>query len=126
MTSQNYFVVCRMSPSSSPIYVRFLKLLAAQHIKNPCKDLDATELNLLHYVVLASAENQRVLVGDLLELKQYASQATLHAKMKQLIAKGFLVIESNNDDGRKKYVTPSKTASKYIGFMSDCLTKAAK
>jgi hypothetical protein len=42
------------------------------------------------------------------------------------VEQGFLVIESNNDDGRKKYVTPSKTASKYIGFMSDCLTKAAK
>ena len=109
-----------MSPSSSPIYVRFLKLLAAQQIKNPCKDLDATELNLLHYVVLASAENQRVLVGDLLELKQYASQATLHAKMKQLIAKGFLVIESNNDDGRKK--NTSLHLKPPLNILALCLT----
>jgi DNA-binding MarR family transcriptional regulator len=115
-----------MSLSTSPSYVRFLKTLAAQQSKNPCKDLDATELNLLHYVVLASTENEHVLVGDLLGLTQYASQATLHAKMKRLIAKGFLTIESNNDDGRKKYVAPSKAASKYISFMSDCLTRATK
>jgi DNA-binding MarR family transcriptional regulator len=115
-----------MTLSNSDSYVRFLKTLAVQQSKNPCKDLDATELNLLHYVVLASAESEHVLVGDLLGLTQYASQATLHAKMKQLIAKGFLTVESNNDDGRKKYIVPSKTASKYVGFMSDCLTKATK
>ena len=107
-------------------YVRFLKTLTAHHNKNPCKDLDPMELNLLHYVVLVSSENRLVLVGDLLELKQYASQATLHAKIKGLVAKGFLIIETSNDDGRKKYVTPSKAASKYIAFMSDCLTKAIK
>ena len=115
-----------MTLSNSDSYVRFLKILAVQQSKNPCKDLDATELNLLHYVVLASAENEHILVGDLLGLTQYASQATLHAKMKRLIAKGFLTIQSNNDDGRKKYITPSKSASKYIDFMSDCLSKAIK
>ena len=115
-----------MSFSYSNSYVRFLKTLTVQHSKNPCKDLDPTELNLLHYVVLVSAESEHVLVGDLLGLKQYASQATLHAKIKGLVAKGFLIIETSNDDGRKKYVTPSKAASKYIAFMSDCLTKAIK
>ena len=126
MTSQIYLLVCSMSFSYSHSYVRFLKTLTVHHSKNPCKDLDATELNLLHYVVLASAESERVLAGDLLRLTQFASQATLHAKIKGLVAKGFLIVETDNDDGRKKSVTPSKAAAKYIAFMSDCLSKTAK
>ena len=115
-----------MSPSNLPSYVRFLKTLGSQLAKNPCKDLDATEINLLNFVLVASGSNERILVGDLLRLSQYGSQATLHSKIKSLVTKGFLVLPSNSDDGRQKFVIPSKVAHKYSSFMSDCLTKATK
>ena len=109
----------------APSFVRFLKTLESQRTKNPCKDLDATEINLLHFVLVASEINERILVGDLLKLSHYGSQATLHAKVKGLVSKGFLILQSNSDDGRQKFVIPSKTAIKYSSFMSDCLSKSA-
>lgn len=115
-----------MSISNLPPYVRFLKILGSQQAKNPCKNLDSTEINLLHFVLAASGTNPHILVGDLLKLSQYGSQATLHAKIKSLVSAGFLILQSNNDDARKKFVIPSKMAHKYCGFMSDCLTKASK
>lgn len=115
-----------MPSANVPSYVRFLKTLTSLHAKNPCKDLDATEINLLHFVLVANGTKERILVGDLLRLSQYGSQATLHAKIKSLVSKGLFVLQSNSDDGRQKFVIPSKVAHKYSSFMSDCLAKAAK
>jgi DNA-binding MarR family transcriptional regulator len=110
-------------PKSS--YLRFLNLLDALDRMNPGKKLDSTEQELLNKVVVGFHAKQSLLVGDLISLSELGSQATLHGRLKNLSAMGYIKMVSN-DDGRKKEVLPSKIALKRYEEISKCLEKAAK
>ena len=92
---------------------------------NPGKKLDSTEESLLNKIVLASFANQAVLVGDLISLSNLGSQATLHGRLKNLSAMGYIKLAAN-EDGRKKQVLPTKAALKRYEEISKCLEKAVK
>lgn len=107
-------------------YLRFLNCLDGLDRMNPGKSLDATETQLLNYVLLAANKDEKTLVGDLIQLSQLGSQATLHGRIKNLVAMGYVKLTTDKEDGRKKFVEPTKLAKKYETFMSDCLAKAVK
>ena len=109
-------------PSS---YLRFLNLIDALDRINPGKKLDAIEKSLLDRIVTAAHAKQAILVGDLISLSELGSQATLHGRLKNLSAMGYIKMGSN-DDGRKKAVLPTKLALKRYEEISKCLEKAAK
>ena len=92
---------------------------------NPGRKLDATEENLLNKIVLSAYQEQIVLVGDLISLAELGSQATLHGRLKNLRAMGFIEMVAN-EDGRKKHVVPTKLAMKRFEEMSRCLEKAVR
>ena len=92
---------------------------------NPGKKLDSIEESLLNKIVLASVAKQSVLVGDLISLSDLGSQATLHGRVKNLSAMGYIKMAAN-EDGRKKQVLPTKMALKRYEDISKCLEKAAK
>ena len=92
---------------------------------NPGKKLDSIEESLLNKIVLASVAKQSVLVGDLISLSDLGSQATLHGRVKNLNAMGYIKM-ATNEDGRKKQVLPTKMALKRYEDISKCLEKAAK
>ena len=106
-------------------YLRFLNLLDAIDRINPGKKLDSIEESLLNKIVLASVAKQSVLVGDLISLSDLGSQATLHGRVKNLSAMGYIKMAAN-EDGRKKQVLPTKIALKRYEDISKCLEKAAK
>ena len=106
-------------------YLRFLNLLDAINRINPGKKLDFIEESLLNKIVLASVAKQSVLVGDLISLSDLGSQATLHGRVKNLSAMGYIKMAAN-EDGRKKQVLPTKMALKRYEDISKCLEKAAK
>ena len=72
-----------------------------------------------------SNAKQSILVGDLISLEELGSQATLHGRLKNLSAMGYINMISN-EDGRKKEVVPSKAALKRYEALSKCLEKAVK
>jgi hypothetical protein len=109
-------------PSS---YLRFLNLIDALDRINPGKKLDAIEKSLLDRIVSATYAKQALLVGDLISLSELGSQATLHGRLKNLSAMGYIKMVSN-DDGRKKEVLPTKSAIKRYEDISKCLEKALK
>ena len=92
---------------------------------NPGKKLDFIEESLLNKIVLCSQANQSILVGDLISLAELGSQATLHGRLKNLNAMGFIKMAAN-EDGRKKEVIPTKLALKRYEELSKCLEKAVK
>ena len=92
---------------------------------NPGKKLDSIEESLLNKIILASVAKQSVLVGDLISLSHLGSQATLHGRVKNLSAMGYIKM-ATNEDGRKKEVLPTKIALKRYEDISKCLEKAAK
>ena len=68
---------------------------------------------------------QSILVGDLISLAKLGSQATLHGRLKNLSAMGYIKMVAN-EDGRKKEVGPTKIAIKRYEELSKCLEKAVK
>jgi len=113
-------------PSTKPSsYLRFLNLIDVLDRINPGKKLDNIEERLLDKIVLCSQAKQSILVGDLISLDTLGSQATLHGRLKNLSAMGYIKMASN-EDGRKKEVLPTKMALKRYEEISKCLERAAK
>jgi DNA-binding MarR family transcriptional regulator len=112
-----------MIKSSS--YIRFLNLLDAVDRMNPGKKLDYVEESLLDTIMLSFNAKQSILVGDLISLTKLGSQATLHGRLKNLSAMGYIKMVVN-EDGRKKEVGPTKIAIKRYEELSKCLEKAIK
>ena len=112
------------TPKTSP-YIKFLNLIDALERINPGKKLDCIEESLLDKVVTCAHAKQAVLVGDLISIADLGSQATLHGRLKNLSAMGYIKMAANAD-GRKKEVLPTKMALKRYEEISKCLEKAAK
>ncbi len=114
-----------MTATKSSCYIRFLNLIDALDRMNPGKKLDSIEESLLDKIVLCANAKQSILVGDLISLSELGSQATLHGRLKNLSAMGYVKM-ATNEDGRKKEVVPTKAALKRYEEISKCLEKAAK
>ena len=114
-----------MATSKSPSYIRFLNLIDALDRMSPGKKLDYIEESLLDRIVASAHSEKSVLVGDLISLAELGSQATLHGRLKNLSAMGYIKMASNTD-GRKKEVLPTKLALKRYEEISKCLEKAVK
>ena len=110
----------------STSYIRFLNLMDALDRMNPGRSLDDVERDLLQHILRSAEAGQRVLVGDLILLNQYGSQATLQGRVKNLTALGYLKLVPDKKDGRRKLVIPTTMAIKYSEFMSKCLEDAVK
>ena len=114
-----------MPTTKSSPYLRFLNLIDALDRMNPGKQLDNIEEDLLDKIIVCAHEKESVLVGDLISLADLGSQATLHGRLKNLSAMGYIKMASNTD-GRKKEVVPTKLAIKRYEEISKCLEKALK
>ena len=111
--------------SHNPAYIRFLNYLEAIE-RVDVKRLNAIEEQLLDYIALAYVQERELLVGDLIALSQFGSQATLHGRLKNLVAMGYVRLVENKTDGRKKQVIPTSKADKRYEKLSSYLEKAAK
>lgn len=114
-----------ISKSKNPAYIRFLNLIDVLDRINPGKKLDSTEESLLNKIVLSAHQDQIILVGDLISLDDLGSQATLHGRLKNLRAMGYIEM-AVDEDGRKKHVMPTKLAMKRYEELSKCLEKAVR
>lgn len=99
-------------------YVRFLNCLDAIDRINPGKKLDFTEEQLLNRVILAWDRQQTILVGDLLTAHELGSQATLHGRIKNLQAMGYIKLSIDKGDARKKHIIPTKLALSHYEKLS--------
>jgi len=107
-------------------YARFLNLMESLDHVSPSKKLDAIEEQILNYTYLASVNGEKLLVGDIILLVQFGSQATLHGRLKSLVGKGYIQLLGDKGDGRRKSVQITAKAEKHYQQLSDCLTKALR
>ena len=114
-----------MSSTKPSPYIKFLNLIDALDRINPGKKLDCIEESLLDKIISCAHAKQAILVGDLISISDLGSQATLHGRLKNLSALGYIKMAANTD-GRKKQVMPTKLALKRYDEMSRCLEKAVK
>ena len=107
-------------------YIRFLNLIDALDRINPGRSLDNIEIQMLEHIIQQQARNHKLLVGDMIAMSHLGSQATLHGRLKNLVAMGYIKLVEDKNDARRKTVAPTKLAIKYVQSMSDCLEKSLK
>ncbi|QWD96231.1 MarR family winged helix-turn-helix transcriptional regulator [Polynucleobacter sp. MG-6-Vaara-E2] len=107
-------------------YIRFINFLDSIDRINPGKKLDSTEEQLLNQVTLAATQGKELLVGDLISLSELGSQATLHGRIKNLVGMGYVKLNEDKADGRKKFVKPTAKALKHYERLSACLEEALR
>jgi DNA-binding MarR family transcriptional regulator len=115
-----------MKAIKSSAYIRFLNTIDSLDRINPTKKLDSTEEQLLNKITLAATQGHNLLVGDLISLSELGSQATLHGRIKNLVVMGYVKLNEDKSDGRKKSVAPTAKALKHYDNLSACLEKALK
>ncbi|MBU3617853.1 hypothetical protein [Polynucleobacter sp. JS-Fieb-80-E5] len=103
-------------------FARFLDNVASLPTISPAIRLDLLEEQLLNYILLASFRGGALLVGDIISLKQFGSQATLHGRIKNLVRKGYIRLLDDGLDRRRKLVHLTTKAENYYEQLSKCLT----
>lgn len=123
------FVVCsyKMSEMSMKnLYARFLNLSKALQ-ENSYPDLDVDLCALLESVFLHTSQTQSFYtVSDLIARSDLSSPATLHSRLKKLIAMQYLELVSDRQDGRIKYVTLSSRGRQYFEHLDQSLRKSLR
>ncbi len=105
-------------------YARFLNALDSIDRISPSKKLDSIEEQLLNHIYLALVSGKKLLVGDVILLDQFGSQATLHGRLKNLVNKDFIRLLGDKADGRRKSIHITAKAEKHYKQLSKCLSKA--
>jgi len=118
--------IASMKATKPTAYARFLNLMDSLDHISPSKKLDAIEEQILNYIYLAAVNGDRPLVGDVILLSQFGSQATLHGRLKSLVGKGYIQLLVDKGDGRRKSVHITAKAEKHYQQLSDYLTKALR
>jgi hypothetical protein len=103
---------------------KYLHYLTILEKSNQEFDLDGVDVLLLNFIAKADDKKQTLNVKDLLSLKEIASQATIHGRLKQLVAKKLIVLNEDKVDGRVKEVMLTKLAYKRYELLSKAIEKA--
>ena len=113
------------SKSDLPSYLRFIQLVESIGFMKLSPELDDIETRLLNKISIDVSTGKQVLVGQMLALAQFGSQATIHSRIKSLTANGYLSMKIDQTDARKKYLVPTALAKKHFELLSKALEKAA-
>lgn len=99
-------------------YFHYLSILEKS---NKQLDLDSIDVLLLDVIAKANDGEHILNVKDLLSLKEIASQATIHGRLKHLVDSRLITLKSNKDDGRLKEVALTKLAHKRYEILSKAI-----
>ncbi len=79
---------------------KYLQNLSILEKSNRQLDLSSIDVLLLNKIAKANDEGRIVFVKDLLLLKEIASQATIHGRLKHLVKTKLITLKPRKDDGR--------------------------
>ncbi|MBP0598558.1 winged helix-turn-helix domain-containing protein [Herbaspirillum sp. LeCh32-8] len=107
------------------IYLRFLQLANAMRGLPSLASLDPLEDRILAFIARAGQEQQRLSVRDLMAQSEFGSPAMLHARLKSMREKGWIVL-ADTEDPRRKQVELSQAAWLHFDKLSKCLVQATR
>jgi hypothetical protein len=107
------------------IYLRFIHAACLLENETGFTRLESIEGRLLDFLAVREMEGKPSLVSDAIFLKNIGSQATLHRRLTQLCANGYLRYGSDID-GRKKYLELTPKAQDYYSALGKCIIKSTK
>ncbi len=105
-------------------YLRFLNRIRVMEASIGVKKLDALEKSLLDIVMMAFLNQAEILVGDLLILREFGTQSTLHGRVTNLNKLGYIKLVLHAIDKRKKKVIPTKLAINHYKNLSKLLAQS--
>lgn len=103
---------------------KYINYLATLDKSNRQLDIDAIDELLLNAIAKASYEERILNVKDLLGLKEIASQATIHGRLKRLVEKKLISLKGNQVDARVKEVMLTKLSTKRFELLNKAIQKA--
>ena len=104
--------------------MRFLQLADALRGLPSLEALDPLEERILGIVALASQQDERLSVRDMMGKKELGAPATVHSRLTSMREKGWLML-TDTEDTRRKQVELTQDALKYFDKLSKCMVKAA-
>lgn len=108
-----------MNSEPADIYLKYTQLVNEAGL-----NIDPISKALLDRIALSP--NISITVTDVLQMKDIASPATLHARMKWLIDESYLKIVGHDVDGRIKYLTLGTTGMSFYNKLSQLILKASQ
>ena len=106
------------------VYLRFLQLAATIETLPGLQDFDANEKALFDAVALHWSEGNPLTVQMAIGQELLGSPATLHKRLKRLIAKDMVLTRNQGADRRTKYLEPAKNGLAYIEWLSSNIASA--
>jgi len=107
------------------IYLRFLHLAEAIRRLPSLPPLDPLEERILSLIARARKSQERLSVRDMMAKQEFGAPATVHARLKSMREKGWIVL-NDTEDARRKQVDLSGAALQHFDRLSGCLVQAAQ
>ena len=104
-------------------YLRFVGLVNALNKDELELAIDPVALRLLDIVATAHAKGEPMTVRQAMKLKEVASPATVHRKLRALNDAGLLTAEFQGRDRRTKYLTPTAKAIERFDAIGEAMLK---
>ena len=111
--------------AAADIYVRFLQLSEAIRGLPSLPPLDPLEERMLAWVARAGSAGERLSVRDMMGHEEFGAPATIHARLKSMREKGWIVL-ADTEDARRKQLELTDAALQHYARLSQALVKAAK
>jgi DNA-binding MarR family transcriptional regulator len=105
------------------IYLRFLQLAEALRGLPSLPSLDPLEERILELVARAGQKKERLSVRDMMGKSELGSPATLHARLKSMRDKGWIML-TDTEDTRRKQIELTQAALRHFDKLSECLMRA--
>lgn len=99
-------------------YLRFLQLVSAVEAMPGLEDFDANEKALFDTLSLAWSKGAPLTVRGAINQENLGSPATLHKRLKRLIAKELICAKFDGNDQRTKYLHLTDKGLVYIEWLS--------
>jgi hypothetical protein len=107
------------------IYLRFLNLAEALRGLPSLPPLDPLEERILGLIARASRNAERLSVRDMMAKQEFGAPATVHARLKSMREKGWIVL-NDTEDARRKQIDLTPAALQHFDRLSNCLLQAAQ
>lgn len=107
------------------IYMRFLHLAEALRGLPSLPPLDPLEERILSMIARASKNEERLSVRDMMGKQEFGAPATVHARLKSMREKGWIVL-NDTEDSRRKQIDLTQAALQHFDRLSNALVQAAK
>ena len=115
----------KKSKGAADVYLRFLQLSEAIRGLPSLPPLDPLEERILAWVARAAREGERLSVRDMMAREEFGAPATIHARLKSMREKGWIML-ADTEDARRKQVALTKEALDHFAKLSRAMVKATR